>query len=92
MCVCVCVCVCVFSFFSSCCTETIPNCDVKTEVRTKPLCLCTVYTPKQHVSNRKGLELCVSVVFYGVKKYKDICSFAIKYPEFNVNKITIKNK
>ncbi len=30
------------SFFFSCCTETIPNRDVKTEMRTERSCLCTV--------------------------------------------------
>ncbi len=34
-----------FRILSSCCTETIPNHDVKTEVRTEPSCLCTVTTP-----------------------------------------------
>ncbi len=41
--------------FSPCHTETIPNTDVKTEVRTEPSCLCTV-TPLVSIYKYIGLK------------------------------------
>ncbi len=46
------------------------------------------YTPEQHVSNRKGLKLCIYLfVFLGGEKNVKKFARALKYPEFKVNKI-----